>query len=177
MFTILDIELAQQGDKIAYQRLIEINKVYLFNIAIAILNNTEDAADAISETILIAYKNLKSLRQPEFFRTWITRILINESRKILKKQRRIVSIEDYKETDISLEEDFLGQQIQGIDLKTAIEKLDTPLRSVILLYYYNDFSIKEIAQILKIPEGTVKTRMHRAKKCLYEILLQERRKK
>ena len=76
-----DEELAKRGNKEAFKRLIEENKKYLFNIAISILGNEEDAGDAIGETIIKAYESIKSLREPKFFKTWITRILINESKK------------------------------------------------------------------------------------------------
>ena len=87
---MLDEELAKKGNKEAYKRLIEQNKKYLFNIAISILGNEEDAGDAIGETIIKAYENIKNLREPKFFKTWITRILINESKKILISRGKVV---------------------------------------------------------------------------------------
>ena len=92
-----DEELAKKGDKEAFKRIIEENKKYLFNIAISILGNEEDAGDAIGETIIKAYESIKNLREPKFFKTWITRILINESKKILISRGKVVSIEEQKQ--------------------------------------------------------------------------------
>ncbi len=173
--TILDIQAAIKGDKKAYENLIESHKQYLYHIAIAILNNDDDAGDAISETIVKAFHNLSKLKHPEYFKTWITRILINESKKILKQKKKVLSIEEYKEA-IQSEESSLSKE-ESMDLKQAIQSLDNKHKHVVLLYYYNDLSIQDIAQILAIPQGTVKTRLNRARKQLYFVLSQERRYK
>lgn len=115
------------------------------------------------------------MKHPEYFKTWITRILINESKKILKQKKKVLSIEEYKEA-IQSEDSFVRQE-ECLDLKQAIESLDPKHKHVVLLYYYNDLSIQDIAQILAIPQGTVKTRLNRARKQLYLVLSQERRYK
>ena len=160
-----DEELAKKGDKEAFKRIIEENKKYLFNIAISILGNEEDAGDAIGETIIKAYENIKNLREPKFFKTWITRILINESKKILILRGKVISIEEYKQEQISN-----YQYKENIDLKNALTKLSKEHYDVIMLFYYNDLKINEIAQILNIPEGTVKSRLSNAKNKLYQEL-------
>ena len=141
------------------------NKKYLFNIAISILENEEDAGDAIGETIIKAYESIKNLREPKFFKTWITRILINESKKILISRGKVVSIEEYKKEQMSI-----YQNKENIDLKNALMKLSKEHYNVIMLFYYNDLKINEIAEILNIPEGTVKSRLSNAKNKLYQEL-------
>ena len=160
-----DEELAKRGNKEAFKRLIEENKKYLFNIAISILSNEEDAGDAIGETIIKAYENIKDLREPKFFKTWITRILINQSKKILISRGKVVSIEEYKEEQAN---SYLDKE--NIDLKNALKKLSKEHYDVIMLFYYNDLKINEIAEILNIPEGTVKSRLSNAKNRLYQEL-------
>lgn len=113
-----DEELAKRENKEAFKRLIEQNKKYLFNIAISILSNEEDAGDAIGETIIKAYENIKDLREPKFFKTWITRILINQSKKMLLSRGKVISIEDYKEEQANSYSDK-----ENIDLKNALTKL------------------------------------------------------
>ena len=147
----------------------------MYHIAIAIVNNEEDAGDAISETIVKAYMNLKKLKKPEYFKTWITRILINECRKILKQKQKVVPIEVYQEKR-KMEDNRMEKEEQ-MDLQNAIQKLTEKQRSVVMLFYYNDFSVEEIAQILKIPIGTVKSRLNKARNYLYEILSKEGRGK
>ena len=118
--------------------LIEENKKYLFNIAISILGNEEDAGDAIGETIIKAYESIKNLREPKFFKTWITRILINESKKILISRGKVISIEEYKQEQMSSYQDK-----ENIDLKNALKKLSKEHYDVIMLFYYNDLKINE----------------------------------
>jgi RNA polymerase sigma-70 factor (ECF subfamily) len=149
----------------------------LYHIAIAIVNNDEDAGDAISETIIKAYANLKKLKNPDYFKTWITRILINECRKILKQRRKIISLEDYPEKQREERQNKEEIKEEIMDLQIAIEQLPKRQKDVILLYYYDDLSIEEIALILEIPKGTVKSRLSTARNFLYEILSKEGRGK
>ena len=160
-----DEALAKKGNKEAFKRLIEANKKYLFNIAISILGNEDDAGDAIGETIINAYESIKNLREPKFFKTWITRILINESKKILISRGKVISIEEYQQERMNSYQDK-----ENIDLKNAIKKLSKEHYDVIMLFYYNDLKINEISEILSIPEGTVKSRLSNAKNKLYQEL-------
>lgn len=147
--------------------------MYLYHIAIAIVNNDEDAGDAISETIMKAYANLTKLKHPDYFKTWITRILINECRKIIKQRKKVVSLEDYPGK--GRQEEQNKEEI--MDVQVAIQKLPKKQKDVIFLYYYHDLSIEEIALILEIPKGTVKSRLSTARNYLYEILSKEGRGK
>ncbi len=164
-----EVKLAKQGDKLAYQRLIEDLSVYLYNIAQAMLKNDEQSADAISNTILKAYTKLKTLKKPEYFKTWISRILINECKDILRKNKKIVYIEEYYNQANEQEVDTISKE-EKIDVIDAINKLDKKTKDVVILYYYNELKIEEIAKILNLPEGTVKSRMNTAKNKLYDLL-------
>ena len=161
-----DEEKAKRGDKEAYKRLIEQNKKYFFNIAISILSSEDDAGDAIGEMIIKGYENITKLREPQFFKTWMTRILINESKKILISRGKVISIEEYQEQVTNGE---LNQE-ENIDLRRAMKKLSKEQHDVIMLFYYNNLKIDEIAEILNIPAGTVKSRLNSAKNKLYEEL-------
>ncbi len=163
------VKLAKEGDKLAYQRLIETLSVYLYNIAQAMLKNEEQAADAISNTILKAYTKLKTLKNPEYFKTWISRILINECKDILRKNKKVVYIEDYYNQADEQEIDAISKE-EKMDVIDAINKLDKKTKDVVILYYYNELKIEEIAKILNLPEGTVKSRMSAAKSKLYDLL-------
>ncbi|MBQ2348697.1 MAG: RNA polymerase sigma factor [Clostridia bacterium] len=135
----------------------------LYRLSMSMLKNNADCEDAVQQTILTAYKKLSSLKNEEFFRTWITRILINECNKILKKRNRTAPIEVIENrTDDTF--------IHNIEIKEAIISLSPKLRVVILMKYSEGFSITEISKALKIPEGTVKSRLSQAKKKLKEIL-------
>ena len=90
---------AQAGDKEAFVDLIESCKQGLYKTAIAMLRNDADAADAIQDAVLNSYENLQSLKKPQFFKTWITRILINQCNRILKRRGNIVPIHEHPELE------------------------------------------------------------------------------
>ncbi|CAM5219681.1 RNA polymerase sigma-70 factor OS=Ureibacillus acetophenoni OX=614649 GN=SAMN05877842_11911 PE=3 SV=1 [Ureibacillus acetophenoni] len=118
----------------------------------------------MQETILIAYKNIQQVREPKYFKTWITRILINECNKLRKTQTKIVMMDRYLEPATSEQREVF------VDLQTAIDGLEPDLRTVITLYYYEDLSVKEIGAILDIAAGTVKSRLNRARAKLNSLL-------
>lgn len=159
-----EIKLAQKGDNSAFEKLIRTNEASMYRVAKAILKADEDCADAIQETILKAYKSISHLKQPAYFKTWLTKILINECRKILQNRNKIVSIEEVKLGEKEADE------YDDLDLKQAIKELDDELKVIVLLYYFEDLSVKEISEIINIPEGTVKSRLSRARNHLYKKL-------
>ena len=94
-----DFELAKQGNPEAFGRLISSVKIKLYKTGMAILKNDDDTCDAIQETLISAYKNLGKLQNNEFFSTWITRILINKCYDIIRKNKKITTIN--KELEVS----------------------------------------------------------------------------
>jgi len=162
----LRLKRAIKGDIDSYQEIIEEMKIYLYSVAIKYLKDDFDAADAISNTIIISFENLKSVRKLEFFKTWITRILINECKKILVSKNKNVSVEGYEET---LEAESID--IEGnIDIKTYLEQIPKQQKAVILMYYYEEMTIVEIAETLEISEGTVKSRLFTARNNLKKLI-------
>lgn len=152
--------LAKKGDQNAFIRLIQYFEPDLYRVAHAILKRDEDCADAIQNAVLLAYETIYKLRQPPFFKTWLIRILINECNQILRKQKKVFHIEEMREITTH------NYDLELIELKMAVEKLEDPLKIVIILHYFEDLSVKEIAEILSLPEGTVKSRLHRARQVL-----------
>ena len=161
-----EVKRAAGGDTEAFQNLIEEMKVYMYAVAIRYLKNEDDAGDAIGSAVLSAYENLKSLKRPQYFKTWITRILINECNKITKAKKRVVLVEDYKDIEGSYTEEIE----EGIDIRGYIDKLPDIHKAVVLMYFYQEMSIEEIAASLKISKGTVKSRLFNAKKALKRII-------
>lgn len=131
----------------------------LYRLAYAVLNNREDAEDAVSESVLKAYEKLHTLRRPESFRAWIMQIAANEAKKIYAKNKRTISVEDVE----SYMPEFYDERHELWDI---VMKMEVIYREVIVLYYYEQLSIREIGDILHIPEGTVKSRLSRAKRAL-----------
>jgi len=160
----LDVKLAKKGDKDAFGRLIEFNKVSMYRIALSMVRKKEDIEDAIQNTIIKAYEDITHLRKDEYFKTWLIRILINECKRIIKNNSRVVHIEEIN-SEIEIIQDF-----SSIEITCAINSLEDDLRVVTILFYFEDISQKEIAKLLDIPEGTVKSRLSRARSRLYESL-------
>lgn len=159
------VRKAQKGDQTSFVELIHLCEKSLNCIAKSFFKNDEDSADAVQETILKAYKSIKKLKNPEFFKTWITKILINECRKIIKKSNNFLLIEDnYEVYENSTNE------IKKIDIKKAINSLEYNLKIIVVLFYFEDFQVREISIILDVPEGTIKSRLSRARAKLAQLL-------
>lgn len=135
----------------------------LFLIAIGYLHNTEDAKDCVQEATLVAWKSFDELRNKEFFKTWITRILINKCKDYMKKQRYTEELTD----SINVFYDTPTEEIAIID---CICKLPSKLSIYVTLRFYNDMTYDEVAKALKEPVSTVKYKTQKALVKLKEYL-------
>lgn len=165
------VRKARDGDKDAFVELIHIIEKDLYNIAQIKINNIEDINDVIQETMLKAFKSLKSLNEPKYFKTWITKILINECNKFyIKKFKHIALLDKIIKNKDDNELDLVINEIEyKMDYNTIMKKLNSKEKTVIILYFYNRFSKKEIADILNISINTVKTRLRRAEEKIKEL--------
>ena len=137
----------------------------LYRISCGMLQNPQDRLDAVQEAIVKAWANVHHLRNPRFFETWLTRILINECHNIQNARKNIVTLESLSEQ---------GRWEDGSKpLRDAILALEEELRLPVLLHYMEGYRIREAAEILRLPEGTVKTRLARAKRKLKTLLEEE----
>lgn len=135
----------------------------LYRLAYGIVHDREGAEDVVGESVLKAYEKLHTLRDPARFRAWIMQITVNEARRSYAKNKRIASVEDVE----AYLPAFCDEYHELWDVVTGLE---TAYREVIILYFYEQLTIKEIGSILHIPEGTVKSRLSRAKNKLREHL-------
>ncbi|KNY28749.1 RNA polymerase sigma factor [Pseudobacteroides cellulosolvens] len=171
----------QQGDMEAYEALFGsyFNKAVRY--AFLITGRNDLAEDIVQEALIECYKDIKSLKSPEKFKSWFYRILVRTSWRVKSKEKGKVSIEefdgcDYKSINENLNDDFerlVERRESSRLIKDALHKLSLPLRTTVVLHYYNDLSIKEIAQVLKCFQGTVKSRLHNARKILHKELVKE----
>jgi RNA polymerase sigma-70 factor (TIGR02954 family) len=152
------VQKAKKGDEAAFYELMQLHKVRLYRIALSYLKNSEDAVEALQEVTYRAFRSIRKVKDPQYFTTWLTRILINYCNDELKKRKRIFVSDDL----ISL----MGaeHQTSWLEVEEVIGKLDAKTRQVIELKYVHDFKIKEIAEILECPEGTVKTWLNKGLK-------------
>lgn len=151
------IKKAKKGNEEAFFKLIEDNKVSLYKAAKAILNNDDDIADAIQETVIAAYKNIKSLKNDAYFKTWLTKILINKCKDIIAKNKDVIALDDY------LEEGYTQEFLSKFEIEDMLTSLSKEQKLVISLYYISQFNTREISEILKESEGTIKSRLSRAR--------------
>ena len=137
----------------------------LYRVSCGLLRNPQDRLDAAQEAVIRAWERMETLRRPEYFETWLTRILINVCYDMLRARKNIVPLEELAEQPAP----------EGTDreLHDAIQKLDRDLRLTVVLHYMEGYRLREVAEILEIPVGTVKTRLARAKREL-RIQLEER---
>lgn len=140
-------------------KLILENQKEMYVLAYSILKNQADAQDAVSECIVRAFENRTSLRKRTSARSWLMKILINVSRSAITKRQKVVLFADPEQYEQEPEtaEDHLW---------SVILELPENVRVVMVLYYYEGFSVREISTLLDIPEGTTKTRLSSGRKQL-----------
>lgn len=150
----------------------------LYRVSKAILQNDSDCEDAVSEAITIAFQKSDSLKKDEYAKTWLTRILINECFHIRKQRSRITLISDDSESILNSqmysEKGYYTDSENYFDLYQAMQHLTEDKKLAITLYYYEGYSVKEIAKITGVTQGTVKSRLGRARNQLKQFLKEEK---
>ncbi|MEB1809230.1 MAG: sigma-70 family RNA polymerase sigma factor [Bacillaceae bacterium] len=158
------VKRAQQGDKEAFVQLIEQHRNSMYRMALTIVHSKEACEDALSEAITKAYEKITTLREPKYFKTWLMRIVMNESYSIVRERKRVVELTEWNREVVTetLTTDF--------ELEEVIQQLPEDLRVVIVLFYIEQWTISEMSEVLNVAEGTVKSRLHRARKKLMPLL-------
>ena len=136
----------------------------MYKVARGFLRDEEDVADAMAETVLICYEKIGKLRQSAYFKTWMIRILINQCKDMIRKQKKSLPIEIIPETESSKGEDGIRE------FRELIEPLKEKDRSIFTLYYVYGLKIKEIAEYMEMNENTVTSHLRRGKEALREEL-------
>ena len=171
--TIL-IKRAQNGDHEAFALLVTEHQRYVYNLALRVLKNEEEALDLAQETFVRAWTAFPNFRGQSQFRTWLYRIVTNLCYNRLPNLRRSLNdlgddvISEIPETDIAFDNPAHGSESRELRsyLHKAIEELDENYRLLISLRYQSELSYEEIASTLNLPLGTVKTGLFRAKEKL-----------
>ena len=135
----------------------------LYGVAYLILGHDADCEDAVQEALLRAWAARDSLREERYFETWLVRILINESRRLMSRRRPEVALSD-QDRPVEPENPALRDAIRALDIK---------FRLPVILYYVQGFKVREVARILHLPEGTVKWRLNQGRKLLRDLLNEE----
>lgn len=141
-----------QKEEFTYR--VEAMRGQLYKTAMLYLGSHAQAVDVMDEAIYKGLCGYKKLRKPEFFATWMTRILINECNNELRRRKRVCPMEELPETAV--------EEFDSLPLKEAIGKLPKELKEVVVLRYFSGFTLAETADLLKIPRGTAASRQRKA---------------
>ena len=140
------------------------DQAMLYRVAYTLLHNGEDCNDALQDAVVNAWRWLHTLRDDAAFRPWMTRIIVNCAKDMLRK-RRLETVE--------LPETLAAPAVEDTALSDALARLKESLRLPLVLFYMEGLSIAEIAQAMRLPQGTVKNRLARGRKKLAELLEKE----
>jgi RNA polymerase sigma-70 factor, ECF subfamily len=180
------VSAAQAGDVHAFEELVRRHQTRMLNIAYRMTGNYEDACDAVQETFLSAYRSIKRFRKEAAFSTWLCTICLNRARNRLKQMRsrtrhEVQPLDDHMDTEeaasardtpsdcLSVVEQMERKELQE-KVQECMNRLEDDYREVLVLRDIQGFSYEEIGDILKVAEGTVKSRLFRARDALKESL-------
>lgn len=154
------VKKAQKGDGEAFIQLISQYELILYRTAKRLGLNDEDIADLLQETVLTAFEKIGTLKKAQYFNTWICRILLNNCYRFMKQHKQVVLL-DSETLNALTHQDNLP-----LELDDMLNSLDDNHRIALTLYYVNGLTTKEISEFLSEPEGTIKSRISRAKQHL-----------
>jgi RNA polymerase sigma-70 factor, ECF subfamily len=157
------VEAARRGDARAYAALVRAHQRSLYCTAYSILGSSWDASDAVQDALLQAWARTASLRDSARFKPWLVRILVNACFDTLSARHRVVPVGEEPRQDAARTEahEFVGTEDQ-LDLFRVVRELEDEQRIVVALRYFCDLKVDDIAAILGVPPGTVKSRINRA---------------
>lgn len=162
------VKKAIKGDDKAFEELMSEYKENLYRTAFSYVRNEADALDIVQETVYKAYISIDKLKEPKYFKTWITRILINTALTHIRKGSKIVYLEDRELSEaMGTVENSVEERLY---IWEALDALEEKHREVIILKYFNDLTINEVAEVLKYPIGTAKTYLNKGLNKLRSIM-------
>ncbi len=167
------IERCQQGDNEAFRRVLDFHGDHLYRVALLITRDASLAEEAVQETLLAAWKKIRDFDLDRDFRPWVNRILINCIGKMTRRMKLPTApVEDalpVADSAVSPEDSTLNSETSAM-LQSALRTLSVEHRTVLVLRFFNDLSLPEIAESTGLREGTVKSRLHRATAALRDAV-------
>ena len=179
----------RQGDTEAFSHLVRRHQKKMLNIAFRMIGDYDEACDVVQEAFLSAFRAIGKFQEKSIFSTWLCRIVLNHSKSRLKQKasrsrREVACLDDrfqFENGNVSSEpwaqEESVVEQIEKRELETTIQEcigsLDGEQREVLVLRDIQGFSYEEISLTLKLPQGTVRSRLFRARNALKDGLLQK----
>lgn len=162
------VELAKNGDGDAFYHLIKLEQDKLYRIAYVYVQNEDDAIEVFQQSVVKAYEGIYQLKHTHYFSTWLTRIVINCSMTYIEKRKPIRLMEPNVFNELQIVAPL--QVEEQLDLWDTLCLLEEKYKTALLLRFYQDYSVKQIATILQCPEGTVKTNIRRGLQALRQRL-------
>lgn len=160
------VEQAKRGNKEALVQLIMAEKASYYKLAYVYTQNKEDAMDAMQEMILILYEKINQLKNKDSFYTWSKTILVNIVKEKIRKNKKLIYMEELRDEEMVSNENSEDK----LDLEIYLNRLSYKHKEVIQLRYFLDLDYETISQLLKLPLGTVKSRLNAGMKILRELL-------
>ncbi len=162
-----------QGDKKAFEEIVDRYQKTVFNAAFRILNDYEDAADVAQSVFIRVYENLEKFSARYKFFSWLYKITVNESLNFLKQRKQIGGIAAEEVADAKTPEDLYKDVELSESIQQALMQIGLDYRLVIVLRYFQDLSYNEISYVLDTPEKTIKSRLFTARNLLKNIMSEE----
>ncbi|MFB5087703.1 sigma-70 family RNA polymerase sigma factor [Psychrobacillus sp. PGGUH221] len=150
------VKRAIKGDEEAFLELMHSYQEALYRTAISYVKNEEDALEAVQEVTYRAYRSIKTVKEPAYFKTWLIRIMMNYCQDVMKRSNREI-VEESLINRTGVSEDFTYMEVEE-----ALSTLSDYERELLHLKYFEGVKIKDIAVMWNTPEGTIKTRLHKA---------------
>ncbi|WP_243154901.1 RNA polymerase sigma factor [Clostridium thermarum] len=176
------IKAAQNKDRDVFRSLFAMYKQKVYGTAYLILKDYQYSEDIVQETFLQVYLKLEKLKEPQYFERWLYKITVNLCLDAVRKLKKhpLSSLDEYIElkpdfslTDAKTPETIAEYKEIQRKILSCVYSLPTQYATVLVLFYYNNFTIKEISDIINCSEATVKTRLFRARKNLEKVLSKE----
>jgi RNA polymerase sigma-70 factor (ECF subfamily) len=165
------VERARSGDHDAFATLATASSGRLFAVATLILRDQEAGRDAVQEALIAAWRGIRALRDPDAWEAWLHRLVVRSAYRLARRQQRFKLVELNLGASDESEEADIGLPIADRDqLERGFARLSAEQRAVLVLHYYLDLPLSEAANVLAIPEGTVKSRLHRATRAMRAAL-------
>ncbi|MFV2046223.1 sigma-70 family RNA polymerase sigma factor [Metabacillus litoralis] len=153
------VHKAQKGNDKAFLKLFQQYEEDIYRMAYVYVKNESDALDVVQEVAYRSFKKINTLKSPEYFKTWLIRIAITCSLDLMRKNKKVVYLKPEYQERIGLEEEDVPL---SITLEELLEQLNEHERSIVLLKFYEGYSFKEIAELVDMPLGSVKSVLYRA---------------
>jgi len=163
--------LAAAGDDDAFAELVRRHERRVYNLALRMLGRSEDARDAAQDAFVSCYRNLSKFRGDAAFSTWLHRIAVNACYDALRRRREMLGLDEAPEPPPA--PDHGDAVTTSVDVRRALLAVPEEFRTVLVLHDIQDLGYDEIARILEVPVGTVKSRLHRARLALGRVLAGE----